>query len=386
MSSEEAISDQISASPIEPPSTVGTDDPLANARCQHCGYSLRGLPENRCPECGTAFDPQEIANSFVALWPRLLMWYLVAYLVRAGFGLPGAWGMTRYWTGTASGDLRLDLLALSGAVILRHGLAIILGPLAVWGLYRRRDWVRRVCIVIFAADCLEALGRLTPVVRRVAAVYDVKYAVSTLLAAISNCSACILPILLILFLVTGLRPHSLIRVENECPPRLQRKSFHPRHDWLLLMVLVLAGLGTARFCYGVHWLSDFLGYQMARLSRSTRPAELVYAALYFVGEIATGICALAAAVRIWRRPRSVRAMLTTLVILFAASEPLVFILAQLFRGRFASSSITDVATSLMLGMSAAGPTLVPLVLLLFALLSLSRTEIDNLAAAKEESK
>jgi hypothetical protein len=25
--------------------------------CLNCGYDLRGLPENRCPECGRAFDP-----------------------------------------------------------------------------------------------------------------------------------------------------------------------------------------------------------------------------------------------------------------------------------------------------------------------------------------
>lgn len=29
------------------------------AVCLHCGYSLRGLPENVCPECGKAFDPAE---------------------------------------------------------------------------------------------------------------------------------------------------------------------------------------------------------------------------------------------------------------------------------------------------------------------------------------
>ena len=26
-------------------------------RCVKCGYLLRGLPENRCPECGTPFEP-----------------------------------------------------------------------------------------------------------------------------------------------------------------------------------------------------------------------------------------------------------------------------------------------------------------------------------------
>ena len=27
--------------------------------CKQCGYNLQGLPENRCPECGTTFDPAE---------------------------------------------------------------------------------------------------------------------------------------------------------------------------------------------------------------------------------------------------------------------------------------------------------------------------------------
>jgi hypothetical protein len=27
--------------------------------CQRCGYSLRGLPQPRCPECGEPFEPPE---------------------------------------------------------------------------------------------------------------------------------------------------------------------------------------------------------------------------------------------------------------------------------------------------------------------------------------
>ena len=27
--------------------------------CLECGYPLDGLPEPRCPECGTPFDPDD---------------------------------------------------------------------------------------------------------------------------------------------------------------------------------------------------------------------------------------------------------------------------------------------------------------------------------------
>ncbi len=30
----------------------------AVAKCKQCGYSLKGVPDSRCPECGTAFDPE----------------------------------------------------------------------------------------------------------------------------------------------------------------------------------------------------------------------------------------------------------------------------------------------------------------------------------------
>jgi hypothetical protein len=32
------------------------------AVCLHCGYSLRGLPEDVCPECGMAFDPDDTST------------------------------------------------------------------------------------------------------------------------------------------------------------------------------------------------------------------------------------------------------------------------------------------------------------------------------------
>ncbi len=42
-------------------------DPLADQpwlKCPRCGYDVRGLPENRCPECGNFFDPDELRCQF----------------------------------------------------------------------------------------------------------------------------------------------------------------------------------------------------------------------------------------------------------------------------------------------------------------------------------
>ncbi len=33
--------------------------------CENCGYDIRGLPEPRCPECGTAFDPSRFDPALV---------------------------------------------------------------------------------------------------------------------------------------------------------------------------------------------------------------------------------------------------------------------------------------------------------------------------------
>jgi rubrerythrin len=36
--------------------TVEKETPQSSMFCRQCGYQLVGLSENRCPECGRAFD------------------------------------------------------------------------------------------------------------------------------------------------------------------------------------------------------------------------------------------------------------------------------------------------------------------------------------------
>ena len=50
-------SDPVEAKRTAQPVSAATDDSL---NCPLCDYDLRGLPANRCPECGYAFDPEEL--------------------------------------------------------------------------------------------------------------------------------------------------------------------------------------------------------------------------------------------------------------------------------------------------------------------------------------
>jgi hypothetical protein len=43
-------------------------------RCPRCEYNLTGLTENRCPECGTAFDPEELRRILAGQWGPIPGW------------------------------------------------------------------------------------------------------------------------------------------------------------------------------------------------------------------------------------------------------------------------------------------------------------------------
>ena len=60
--------------------------------CLDCGYDLRGLPKNRCPECGREFDPED-CRTYVdgdSLFKSNPLW---SALIAAGASLGGILGL-----------------------------------------------------------------------------------------------------------------------------------------------------------------------------------------------------------------------------------------------------------------------------------------------------
>lgn len=56
-------SSQPSGEAPSPSLAGGTDDAAVEIFCPHCGYNLRGLNLERCPECGKTFSPDELRQS-----------------------------------------------------------------------------------------------------------------------------------------------------------------------------------------------------------------------------------------------------------------------------------------------------------------------------------
>lgn len=79
-----AFGDDTERTAGEVPTTGRADMPLS-AACKGCGYLLRDLGNNVCPECGRAFDPADaatyVANPTVDRWRRRLVRLSVAVAV-----------------------------------------------------------------------------------------------------------------------------------------------------------------------------------------------------------------------------------------------------------------------------------------------------------------
>lgn len=71
-------------------STTSSTENLEGLRCPTCSYDLAGLTQNRCPECGDAFDPlilrKEAASTGKGVELAALVIFVIAVIV-FGFNL-----------------------------------------------------------------------------------------------------------------------------------------------------------------------------------------------------------------------------------------------------------------------------------------------------------
>ncbi|MDM8009026.1 MAG: hypothetical protein QUV05_23040 [Phycisphaerae bacterium] len=242
--SDVAKPDKVSAATSPQADSVPHDGPLADASCLRCGYSLRGLTENRCPECGTPFDPEQMASSYLPEWPRLVVWDLTALCVAVFLELislalealstnrPILWYLL-------AGNERNPLILFDSVT------TILIAPFALIGLIRRIDWGRKIAVGMYLlqfAPLLPASFRtiFTVVSAGLNGQLDAGV-IWYVLRLWRLASQFALPsLILACVLCTRLARTSLRRSSLDVPLRLPRTVFPPRNDWLPILVALLA--------------------------------------------------------------------------------------------------------------------------------------------------
>jgi hypothetical protein len=358
------------------PSAISSDavDPLANAHCPQCGYSLRGLPENRCPECGRVFDPAEFTGTFVPRWPELMAWYLAACIIAQLLNVaPSLLQWNPYPLlphGTAAQPLK-DMVNL--AALAQLAAIGLLGPICLIGLSRRRDWARKGYILVFGVAALGSLSYLEPIRAYIRWALESREGIDAILSCLAFAARGLAPALVTLFLLTGLRRRSLMRTGSD-PAALPRcDSSQLKRDWLLLMVLILCGLGVAWACAG--WSSLRAIQWTMRLAGVTGPISRGTDLLAITAklQIAGGLAIMAASAAIWLRPSTVRSLTA------AVAATVIGIRVFEFCACPKISPPVLVPTACLVVRLLA--TLIPfLALALFAFLAISREDIQRLRA------
>lgn len=247
--SDVAKADEVSAATSLQADSIPHDDPLADASCLHCGYSLCGLTENRCPECGTPFDPQEMAGSFLPEWPRLMVWYLTAVCVTAFLQLlsHGLWAVGSRGAG-------LPLFEMGGAIgyLFQPVVTLLIAPFAIIGLLRKTDWGRKAAIGLFVIQSLPLLPVSIYIISRLVSpspyIGFVAPGIIEFIPAWNFAAQVSLPsILLACVLSTRLRRRSLRRSASNPPLALSRAAFLPSNDWPLVLVSLLTAGALTHF-------------------------------------------------------------------------------------------------------------------------------------------
>lgn len=295
MRSEGAVNGQLSAI------SSGAADPLADAHCTQCGYSLRGLPENRCPECGRAFDPAEILASFRPKWPLLMKWFILAHVIGGAVRSPFVIASLPTFASTQASS---PLVAMNVFPHLARDVAfVLLGTVAAVGLHRGREWGRKLALAVFACAGLSwilpaplAMIFYTPAVA--GGLPDL------VLYGLSQWATALPLLLVVLFLATGLRRHSLARPPDAEAPRLHGQQFSPQKDWPLLVVIIVAGTALVKTwsvigCWNMFRYALKQGYPGG--------GNLCLAAIFVVAAAAGWLWLSAMLLR--RRPQAVRGLL-----------------------------------------------------------------------------
>ncbi len=125
--------------------------------CPACGYNLRGLRADRCPECGRGLRlGLSLAEPFLRAWVALL----VALLLPAGFGLVlicgFLYGLARF--GAAREVPSLSNVPVGPALVVAYAMSSV--PLSAAAVALRRRFLRRSTVeqVVAAAVAWAALA------------------------------------------------------------------------------------------------------------------------------------------------------------------------------------------------------------------------------------
>ncbi|HPD30449.1 MAG TPA: hypothetical protein PLL20_10665 [Phycisphaerae bacterium] len=367
MDSEEAVSGQQSA--------ISSDVAHlpVDARCPHCGYSLRGLPENRCPECGRPFEVTELTQSFRPRWPQLLTWYLAACVIATILDLsPALLRWNAYLLlphGTAAEPLR-DVVNVASLV--KTALILAVGPICIVGLIQRRDWARKGCVLIFTVSLFASLSYLHGIQETIGATSGLREAVSATLPRLALLARGLEPALVVLFTLTGLRRKTLIRKGRPQPSLPPPGPSLIRRDWPLLIAMILLGLGVALAGYG--WLGLHAMKQISRylgIAVQAQGADLLEATAKI--HVMLGLLTMAASAVIWLRPSLTRLLTIAVACTLVSVRVLEFIAYQI---AYAPEPLWALCSALRIV-----ATLTPcLALVLFAFLPAGREDIRRLEA------
>jgi hypothetical protein len=111
-------------------------DATQDRYCRACGYLLRALPEHRCPECGTDFDPDDPLSFTTRTRPHAFLCWLSRPLGWPMHTLTALTVCISLWAGIVPGGyFGLTLLSLGAWIVL--GVVWLLRLVARFGIMKR---------------------------------------------------------------------------------------------------------------------------------------------------------------------------------------------------------------------------------------------------------